>query len=57
MQDKGIEFAKQAVADDEAGNQEKALHGYLTSLNYFETYLKYEKNPKAIEAVTSKVCR
>ena len=39
-QDKGIEFAKQAVEADEAAKYEKALQLYLTSLEYFKTYLK-----------------
>lgn len=54
FKDKGIDFAKQAVAEDEAGNYEKALQLYLASLEYFKTYLKYEKNQKAKEAITAK---
>ena len=55
FKDKGIEFAKQAVTEDEAGNTDKALQLYLSSLEYFKTYLKWEKNPKAREAITLKV--
>lgn len=55
FKDKGIEFAKQAVSEDEAGNYEKALQLYLASLEYFKTYLKYEKNPKACDAIKAKV--
>lgn len=55
FKDKGIEYAKQAVTEDEAGNAEKALQLYMSSLEYFKTYLKYEKNPKAQEAIKGKV--
>lgn len=55
MKDKGIEFAKQAVADDEAELHEKALKGYMTALEYFGMYMKYEKNLKAKEIVKNKV--
>ncbi|MEW5297799.1 MAG: hypothetical protein WDW36_000983 [Sanguina aurantia] len=54
MKEKGIEFAKQAVADDEAELHEKALKGYMTALEYFGTYMKYEKNLKAKEIVKNK---
>lgn len=55
FKDKGIELARQAVTEDEAGNYDKALQSYLGCLDYFKTYLKYEKNPKAREAITGKV--
>ncbi len=55
FKEKGIENAKQAVQEDEAGNYDKALQLYLASLEYFKTYLKYEKNPKVREAITDKV--
>ncbi len=55
FKDKGIDLAKQAVTEDEAGNYEKALQSYLGCLEYFKTYLKYEKNPKARDAITGKV--
>ena len=55
FKDKGIDFAKQAVTEDTAGNHDKALQLYLTSLEYFKTYLKYEKNKAAQTAITSKV--
>eukprot|EP00195_Chlamydomonas_chlamydogama_P002960 CAMPEP_0202920906 /NCGR_PEP_ID=MMETSP1392-20130828/77102_1 /ASSEMBLY_ACC=CAM_ASM_000868 /TAXON_ID=225041 /ORGANISM="Chlamydomonas chlamydogama, Strain SAG 11-48b" /LENGTH=434 /DNA_ID=CAMNT_0049614425 /DNA_START=1177 /DNA_END=2481 /DNA_ORIENTATION=- len=54
FKEKGIDFAKQAVTEDEAGNYEKATQLYLASLEYFKTYLKYEKNPKARESITAK---
>ena len=55
FKDKGIEHAKQAVLEDEAGNYDKALTLYLGALEYLKTYLKYEKNPKSREAITDKV--
>lgn len=54
FKDKGIEFVKQAVEEDNAGNYDKALQNYKTALDYFSTYLKYEKNPKARETITLK---
>jgi hypothetical protein len=57
FKDKGIDFAKQAVEEDEQGNYEKAVQLYLASLEYFKTYLKYEKNQKAKEAIMGKVSR
>eukprot|EP00955_Chlamydomonas_euryale_P055127 356036-Chlamydomonas_euryale.AAC.13 len=55
FKDKGIEFAKQAVAEDEAGNFEKAWQLYCSSLEYFNAYLKYEKNDKLKASVMAKV--
>lgn len=55
FKDKGIDFAKQAVVEDEAGNYDKALQLYLSSLDYFKAYLKYEKNPKYREMIMGKV--
>lgn len=54
FKDKGIDFAKQAVTEDEAGNYEKALQLYQTSLEYFKTYLKYEKNERVRESILEK---
>jgi vacuolar protein-sorting-associated protein 4 len=54
FKDKGIDYAKQAVAEDELGNYEKAITLYTAALEYFKTYLKYEKNPKAQEAIMGK---
>ena len=51
---KAIEFVKLAVADDEAGNYDKALKNYMAALEYFQTHLKYEKNPRSAEAIRSK---
>lgn len=46
---------KKAVEEDEAGNLEKALTLYMAALNYFQTHLKYEKNPQAYQAIKVKV--
>mmetsp|Transcript_7006 Transcript_7006/g.18830 ORF Transcript_7006/g.18830 Transcript_7006/m.18830 type:complete len:734 (-) Transcript_7006:852-3053(-) len=54
FKDKGIDFAKQAVEADERGEVDKAIDLYLKSLEYFKTYLKYEKNEKSKEAIKSK---
>ena len=42
------------MALDNAGNYEEALPLYINALEYFKTHLKYEKNPKAKEILTSK---
>jgi vacuolar protein-sorting-associated protein 4 len=48
------EYVKQAVDEDNAGNYAKALELYKVALEYFSTHLKYEKNPKARDAITAK---
>ena len=54
FKDQAIEYVKQAVAEDNAGNYAKAFPLYMNALEYFKTHLKYEKNPKVKEAITSK---
>eukprot|EP00216_Chloropicon_sp_CCMP2111_P002705 CAMPEP_0198240816 /NCGR_PEP_ID=MMETSP1446-20131203/5805_1 /TAXON_ID=1461542 ORGANISM="Unidentified sp, Strain CCMP2111" /NCGR_SAMPLE_ID=MMETSP1446 /ASSEMBLY_ACC=CAM_ASM_001112 /LENGTH=431 /DNA_ID=CAMNT_0043923587 /DNA_START=167 /DNA_END=1462 /DNA_ORIENTATION=- len=54
FKDKAIDFVKEAVAEDTAGNYEKALSLYINALEYFKTHLKYEKNPRSKEAITAK---
>jgi vacuolar protein-sorting-associated protein 4 len=54
FKDKAIEFVKEAVAADEAGEYDKAFKSYMTALEYFRTHLKYEKNPRSKEAITAK---
>ncbi|KAK4593218.1 hypothetical protein RGQ29_017381 [Quercus rubra] len=49
-----IEYVKQAVQEDDAGNYSKAFPLYMNALEYFRTHLKYEKNPKIKEAITKK---
>lgn len=55
FKEKAIEYVKQAVEEDNAGNYDEALKLYMYALEYFKTHLKYEKNPKAKEAITNKV--
>jgi vacuolar protein-sorting-associated protein 4 len=55
FKDKAIDFVKEAVAADEAGEYDKAFKSYMTALEYFKTHLKYEKNPRSKEAITLKV--
>ena len=43
------------MAEDNAQNYQKALENYMHALEYFSTHLKYEKNPRSKEAITSKV--
>ncbi|XP_038901976.1 protein SUPPRESSOR OF K(+) TRANSPORT GROWTH DEFECT 1-like [Benincasa hispida] len=54
FKEKAIEYVKQAVQEDNAGNYVKAFPLYMNALGYFETHLKYEKNPKIKEAITLK---
>ncbi|KAF3953406.1 hypothetical protein CMV_021152 [Castanea mollissima] len=49
-----IEYVKQAVQEDDAGNYSKAFPLYMNALEYFRTHLKYEKNPKIKDAITQK---
>lgn len=56
FKEKAIEYVKQAVEEDNAGNYDEALKLYMYALEYFKTHLKYEKNPKAKETITNKVC-
>jgi len=54
FKEQAIEFVRQAVAEDNAGNYAKAFPLYMNALEYFKTHLKYEKNPKIKEAITQK---
>jgi len=45
------------VQEDNAGNYQKAFDLYKIALEYFSTHLKYEKNPRAKEAITAKARR
>lgn len=54
-QHQAIEYVKVAVAEDEAGNYEKALQNYKAALEYFQAHLKYEKNPRSAEAIKAKL--
>ncbi|MQL86607.1 hypothetical protein Taro_019142 [Colocasia esculenta] len=54
FKEQAIEYVKQAVQEDNAGNYAKAFPLYMNALEYFRTHLKYEKNPKVKEAITQK---
>ncbi|KAJ0793479.1 putative vesicle-fusing ATPase [Helianthus annuus] len=54
FKEQAIEYVKQAVHEDNAGNYPKAFPLYMNALDYFKTHLKYEKNPKIREAITQK---
>ncbi|KAL1345571.1 protein SUPPRESSOR OF K(+) TRANSPORT GROWTH DEFECT 1 [Arachis hypogaea] len=54
FKDQAIEYVKQAVQEDNAGNYAKAFPLYMNALEYFKTYLKYEPNLKMREAVQDK---
>ncbi|KAH9611258.1 hypothetical protein KSS87_009727 [Heliosperma pusillum] len=54
FKEQAIEYIKQAVTEDNAGNYAKAFPLYMNALEYFKTHLKYEKNPKIREAITQK---
>ncbi|KAL3752339.1 hypothetical protein ACJRO7_013056 [Eucalyptus globulus] len=54
FKEQAIEYARQAVQEDNAGNYAKAFALYMNALEYFKTHLKYEKNPKIREAITQK---
>ena len=49
-----IEYVKQVVQEDDAGNYSKAFLLYMNALEYFRTHLKHEKKPKIKEAITQK---
>ncbi|KAK9799427.1 hypothetical protein WJX73_009295 [Symbiochloris irregularis] len=55
FKDRAIEYVKQAVAEDNAGNWQPALDHYKQSLECFILALKYEKNPRSKDAITAKV--
>ncbi|XP_048136225.1 protein SUPPRESSOR OF K(+) TRANSPORT GROWTH DEFECT 1-like isoform X2 [Rhodamnia argentea] len=54
FKEQAIEYVRQAVQEDRAGNYAKAFPLYMNALEYFKTHLKYEKNPKIREAITQK---
>ncbi|XP_052204931.1 protein SUPPRESSOR OF K(+) TRANSPORT GROWTH DEFECT 1 [Diospyros lotus] len=54
FKEQAIDYVKQAVEEDNAGNYAKAFPLYMNALEYFRTHLKYEKNPKIKEAITQR---
>lgn len=53
----GIQYAKEAVKEDDAGNYDKAFKLYMNALDYLRYHLKYEKNPKIRDIVMEKVAQ
>uniref|UniRef100_A0A6N2MH07 MIT domain-containing protein n=1 Tax=Salix viminalis TaxID=40686 RepID=A0A6N2MH07_SALVM len=45
----GMEYAKQAVKEDDTGNYSNALKLYMNALEYFQAQLKYEKNQQIVK--------
>ena len=54
FKEQAIEYVKQAVQEDNAGNYAKAFPLYMNALEYFKAHLNYEKNPKIQEAIQHK---
>lgn len=54
FKDKAIECVTLAVSLDRDGAYEEALEQYKRALELFRTHLKYEKNPRARDAITEK---
>ena len=48
------ELVKQAVEEDNAGNYQRALELYKQGLDWFQTHLKFEKNPHSRKAIMEK---
>ena len=55
VKEQAIEFAKVAVAADEAGDLDRAFHNYRNAVEYFMVHLKYEKNVQLKQIITDKV--
>ncbi|GJU58950.1 suppressor of K(+) transport growth defect 1-like protein [Tanacetum coccineum] len=55
LREQAIEYVKQAVQEDNAGNYPKAFPLYMNALEYFKLQLKFEKDPKIHEAITQKL--
>ncbi|KAF4376661.1 hypothetical protein CsatB_021662 [Cannabis sativa] len=54
FKEQAIEYVKEAVHEDNAGNYAKAFPLYMNALEYFRTHLKYEQNPKIRIAIQQK---
>ncbi|KAL8029632.1 hypothetical protein ABFX02_14G237600 [Erythranthe guttata] len=54
FKEQAIEYARKAVAEDNARNYANAFPLYMNALEYFRTHLKYEKNPKIKDAIMQK---
>lgn len=54
IREKAIALVKEAVQQDQDGNYEIAFKLYNDSLQHFQVYLKYEKNPRMRETIKGK---
>jgi len=54
VREKAIHLVKDAVEKDKEGNYPQALKLYMSALDNFTVYLKYEKNPRMQDAVKAK---
>ncbi|KAE9463372.1 hypothetical protein C3L33_04714, partial [Rhododendron williamsianum] len=54
FKEQAIEYVKQAVQEDNAGNYAKAFPLYKNTLECIRTLLEHEKNPQIKEAITQK---
>lgn len=50
-----VEFVKEAITADNAGNFQKAFDNYMIVLKYFKKHLECEKDLKSVEAISVKV--
>lgn len=50
-----VQYAKDAVREDEKKNYKEALNLYIQSLQYFHFFCKYEKNPNIKEMIIKKM--
>ncbi|KAA0033413.1 protein SUPPRESSOR OF K(+) TRANSPORT GROWTH DEFECT 1-like isoform X1 [Cucumis melo var. makuwa] len=54
FRDQGLEYAKQAVEEENVGNYGKAFPLYMNALEYLKAALKYEKDPNVKESISQK---
>ncbi|CAE5956867.1 unnamed protein product [Arabidopsis arenosa] len=54
FKEQAIEYVKQAVQEDNAGNYNKAFPLYMNALEYFKTHLEYEKNANIRDIISDK---
>jgi vacuolar protein-sorting-associated protein 4 len=53
--EKAIKFVQEAMKADDEQKYEEAFQLYLKSFEWFEMYLKYEKNPASVEKIKQKL--
>lgn len=52
---RAIALVKEAVEEDNAGHYQRALELYKQALEWFQTHLKFEKNPHSRKAIMEKM--